>query len=292
LSRNNDRLTNGGGSVEQDTSPPQQNTQNTNSNDFGFVVPTEFVELPSKGAFYGSNHPLHNQDTLEIKQMTAKEEDMLTSRSLLKKGVALERVIGSLITNKSINPETLLVGDRNAIVVAARISAYGSDYTTKVTCPSCTTQQEYSFDLTEASFTGESEEGNTFEGLVQQQEDGTFTVELPRSELVVGFRMLTGKDEMSMAAGEANNKKSKGSYEKNVTRQLKQIVTSVNGNTTAEAINYVVDNMPSIDARYLRQAYKATSPNIDLTQHFECRECNYEQDMEVPLTADFFWPDR
>jgi hypothetical protein len=290
LSRNSDRI-GGGSSKEADTSPPQQNFEGTTSNDFGFVVPKEFVELPSQGRFYNAHHPLHNQETIEIKQMTAKEEDMLTSRSLLKKGVALERVIASLITDKKINPDTLLVGDRNAIVVAARISAYGSDYTTQVTCPSCSTQQEYSFDLNEATIQ-EDRGPNEFDGLVEQQEDGTFTVQLPRSELVVGFRMLTGKDELSMAAGEANNKKTKNSYEKNVTTQLRYIVTSVNGNSTFEAISYVVDNMPSIDARYLRQAYKATAPNIDLTQNFECTECDYEQDMEVPLTADFFWPDR
>ena len=69
-------------------------------------------------------------------------------------------------------------------------------------------------------------------------------------------------------------------------------MVSVNGNTTSEAINYVADNLPSIDSRYLRQAYKSVSPNIDLTQRFECVECDYETDMEVPLTADFFWPDR
>jgi hypothetical protein len=289
LSRNSNRI-GGGGIKEEDTSPPQQNMQGGTGNDFGFVIPTEFVELPSKGAYYQAGHPLCGQETIEIKQMTAKEEDMLTSRSLLKKGLAIDRVIRSIIMNKSINPQDLLVGDRNAIIVAARISAYGSDYTTKVTCPSCGTQQEHTFDLTESSIY--TNDDDTFEGLVQQQEDGTFTVELPRSQLRIGFRFLTGRDEKVLSNGLESDKKTKGAYEKSVTRQLKNIMVSVNGNDTAEAINYVVDNMPSIDARYLRQAYKSVNPNIDLTQHFECIECDYEQDMEVPLTADFFWPDR
>ena len=291
MSRNNNRLTSGAGATEQDTAPPEQNIQN-NSNDFGFVVPTEFVDLPSKGAYYAVGHPLHGQDTIETKHMTAKEEDMLTSRSLLRKGVALDRVIASIIVDNRIDPEELLVGDRNAIIVSARISAYGSDYTTKVTCPSCTTQQEHTFDLNDSSIYNQDNQDDTFDGLVQQQEDGTFTVELPRSQFNIGFRILTGKDEKQVASGLEMDKKTKGSYEKNVTRQLKHIIVSINGNTTADAVNYVVDNLPSIDARYLRQAYKSVNPNIDLTQHFECIECDYESEMEVPLTADFFWPDR
>jgi hypothetical protein len=292
LSRNSDRLMGGGGATEQqDTTPPQQVTQQ-NTNDFSFVVPTEFVELPSGGALYPAGHPLCGQETIEIKQMTAKEEDMLTSRSLLKKGVALERVISSIITNKSIDPETLLVGDRNAIIIAARISAYGSEYATQVTCPNCTTQQEYSFNLSDIEFVDTSSADNEFDGLVDLQEDGTYTVRLPRSELLVGFKVLTGKDEKDMATGLELDKKTKGSYEKGVTRQLKNILVSVNGNTTSEAINYVVDNLPSLDARYLRQAYRATVPNIDMTQDFECINCGFESALEVPLTADFFWPDR
>ena len=125
---------------------------------FSFVVPTEFVEIPSQGKYYSQNHPLANQDTIEIKQMTAKEEDILTSRTLLKKGVALERVLESIILNKAIHPDSLLVGDRNALIIAARVSAYGNEYNTTVTCPECGTSQEYGFDLNHANiYTGYTE---------------------------------------------------------------------------------------------------------------------------------------
>ena len=132
MSRNKDRLGLGDTTPENTAVPPQVMTQGGEENPFSFVIPTEFVELPSKGLFYPPNHPLHNQETIEIKQMTAKEEDILTSRSLLKKGVAIERVISSVIMDKRIKPATLLVGDRNAIIIAARISGYGSDYATKI----------------------------------------------------------------------------------------------------------------------------------------------------------------
>ena len=124
MSRNQDRL---GGVQQPDTSPPPQQ----GGGGFSFVIPTEFVDLPSLGRFYAQNHPLHGKDSIEIKQMTAKEEDILTSRTLLKKGVALERLLQSIIVDKTIDPKTLLIGDRNAIIVAARVSGYGNDYSTK-----------------------------------------------------------------------------------------------------------------------------------------------------------------
>lgn len=288
MSRNKDRMGMGTSSPDNVPTPPQAMNQNQGDNPFSFVVPTEFVELPSQGKFYASNHPLHNQSTIEIKQMTAKEEDILTSRALLKKGIALDRVITSLIVDKNINPNTLLVGDRNAIIVAARVSGYGSDYNTTVTCPSCTEQVKYSFDLNDA----EVYRGNSLQDTEAiANEDGTFTTLLPRSKVEVTFRLLSGTDEKSLMAQLESARKRK-QEENAVTRQLRQIVVAVNGDTEQNNINYVVENMPSADSRHLRFVYKVATPNIDLTQVFECESCDYEQDMEVPLTADFFWPDR
>ena len=117
--------------------------------------------------------------------MTAKEEDMLTSRTLLRKGIALERVIQSLIVDKRINPNTLLVGDRNAILIAARISGYGSDYTTNITCPQCGTSQQHLFDLHDATEVRESDLGTSN---IIDNGDGTFTTTLPATKVEVSFR--------------------------------------------------------------------------------------------------------
>ena len=283
MSRNKERT----GAQNVDTSPPPQVLQEAASEGFSFVVPTEFVELPSKGRYYPEGHPLHNADSIEIKQMTAKEEDILTSRTLLKKGVALDRVIQNIIVDRSINPDSLLVGDRNAIVIACRVSGYGSEYTTQVTCPACEEKQRYSFDLNEA----EMQYGEDLEeaGIVDNK-NGTFDVKLPRTGVTATFKLLTGADEKRLLSGMEKDRKSK-THEKAVTRQLVNTVVAVNGDTTADAINYLVLNIPSIDARHIRMAYKIASPNVDLTQVFECGSCGHEQDMEVPLTADFFWPD-
>ena len=285
MSRNSDRL---GSQFDADAATQQQLAQNIENNDFSFIVPTEIIDLPSKGMLYPQGHPLHGKDTIEIKQMTAKEEDMLTSRSLLQKGVALDRVLSSIIIDKSINADTLLVGDRNALIIAARISAYGNEYNTKVTCPACGTVQEYNLDLNQQNvYSGSDVE----EFVTDTATDGIFTTKLPRTGLNIGFRVLTGADERRLIEGVEMDRKNKKVHERNVTRQLLNMIVSVNDNTTNEAVNYVVENLPSVDVRHLRQAYKAASPNVDLTQHFECNNCGHEQDMEVPLNADFFWPD-
>jgi hypothetical protein len=285
LSRNSERL---GSQKPQNSDPPQQLTQQDNSNPFSFVVPTEFVELPSGGKYYPENHPLHNQETIEIKHMTAREEDILTSRALLKKGIVLDRLLDSIILNKRVKSEQLLVGDRNAILVAARISGYGADYTTKVTCPSCGAVQTYDFILNDLGvYTGSAL--STEQAI--DNEDGTFTAILPLTKLEIVFKLLKGADERSLVEQIEKARKSR-KEERAVTTQLKQVIVSINGHKIRKDINQVIDNLPSSDASFLRTAVKLATPNLDMTQNFECNSCDYEQVMEVPLTADFFWPNR
>lgn len=274
MSRNQDRL---GGVQQPDTSPPPQQ----GGGGFSFVVPTEFVDLPSRGRFYPQGHPLHNQDSIEIKQMTAKEEDILTSRTLLKKGVALEKLIQSLIMDKSIDPSSLLVGDRNAIIIAARVSGYGNEYSTNVTCPACETKQTYGFDLNSAKIIHGETRGDL---QVEDNGNGTLTCVLPKTQITVVVRLLTGREEKALL----NIKDNSGL----ISTQLQSVILSANGDSSPQAINYVANNLPSFDSRHLRMVLKMATPNVDLTQQFSCTECDYQQEMEVPLTADFFWPDR
>ena len=279
MSRNRDRT--GVDNTPQQAEAPINQMMN-NEQPFSFVVPTEFVELPSKGRYYPPGHPLHNQEVIEVKQMTAKEEDILTSRSLLKQGVAIDRVLQSIVMDPRIDVSSLLVGDRNAIVISCRVSGYGSEYTTKIACPACEAKNEYTFDLNEAAVTNSILEG------VTQNDDGTFNTVLPKSNLSIDFRLLTGRDEKFLAQGQTTKNKNKA--DRMITSQLRGIIVSANDNDTPEALNYVASNLPSMDLKYLREVYKNVQPNIDLTQHYQCEECDYEVDMEVPLTADFFWP--
>ena len=284
MSRNKDRL----GNHQVQAADPAPNALHGENEPFSFVVPTEFVELPSQGRFYHEQHPLHNEATIEIKQMTAKEEDMLTSRALLKKGVALDRVFQSLIVDKRIDASSLLVGDRNAIMVAARISGYGNDYTTQITCPQCTTSEEHSFDLFDVGLTP----GDVSEELgVQEVGTGVFSVVLPKTKFEVIFRLLSGQDEKALMS-QIDNARKKNREENTITRQLRMITLAINGDDSPQAINFFVNNVPSLDAQHLRTAYTLATPNIDLTHYYSCNECGYETDLEVPLTSDFFWPKR
>ena len=266
--------------------PPQAMTQEDGGSSLNFVVPTEFVELPSKGRYYPENHPLYMQENIEIRFMTAKDEDILTSRTLLKQGVALQRFVNNIIVDKRVKVNSLLVGDKNAIIVAARVSGYGAQYATRIACPACLSNVEYEFDLDTASVT--EGEINEQEG-VYITEASTLMVALPATKVNLEVKHLTGHDEVEMAKSAKNKNKSAGPT---ITGQLKKMIVSVNEDRSPMTIRRFIETMPAKDSRHLRKLYKKASPNIDLTQHFECPECGHEQPLEVPFTADFFWPDR
>lgn len=284
MPRNNTRRT--GSTPKKET---QEVTPAPPTSVLDFVNPTEHVALPSGGRFYDEDHPLYGQDTVEIRFMTAKDEDILTSQSLLKNGTALEKLMQNILVDKRISPSTLLVGDRSAILIAARATGYGQQYKTNVTCPSCQETSAFSFDITEFE---------TFEGDRDEQEalgvaptpDNTYTVKLPLTTVTAEFRLLTGADEIAMTKG-IQKRRNKSSIDGSLSTQFIRAVTSLSGETDRETIKKFSLLMPASDARHLRAAIRSVTPRVDLTQNFECPECGHEQDMEVPLTANFFWPD-
>ena len=157
-----------------ETYEPQGNSQPT----LQFVTPTEIVDLPSKGLYYLEGHPLHNKDAIEIRYMTAKDEDILTSTTLLQKGLAIDRLLQNVIVPKNINVDDLLVGDKNAILVAARITGYGANYDAQVRCPICNSAVDYSFDLSNI----ETKETIDFESWnVTATKNKTFIIHLDKS---------------------------------------------------------------------------------------------------------------
>ena len=250
-----------------------------------FATPTTFVELPSKGSLYPEGHPLRGREQIEISFMTAKEEDILTSEALLKKGIAIDRMVQSVILDKSVKVEELAVGDKNAIIVAARISGYGNEYEVGVTCPSCNTRSEYSFDLEKSKI----HDGQDYKDYnVEKTEQGTFIITTPSLNAQVEMRPMYGVDEKYLTQL-ATNRKKKNLPSTTTTDQLRRLVLSVNGNTDSAYRESFITNAPARDTRYLRQAYRQVMPNIDLTQEFTCSSCGAETEMAVPLTAKFFW---
>jgi hypothetical protein len=284
LSRNNLGRT----GARQDESTPSQPTEQAQSNALHFVTPTEFVDLPSQGLGYEEGHPLHGKDTIEIRYMTAKDEDILSSRTLLKKGLAIERFLDNIIVDKGIKAGSLLTGDRNAITIAARISGYGAEYDTHINCPSCMEKAPLSFDLGKQTIHRSTlnEKIN-----LRHSETGNFLTTMPLSKFNVEFKLLKGRDELYLTQLMSN--KNKGNApESSLTDQYKRMIVSIEGQQNREAINRYVNVMPARDSRHLRACYKLANPDVKVTENFNCPSCGHEEEVEVPFGADFFWPDR
>tara|TARA_B100000287_G_scaffold111568_2_gene103976 strand:+ start:1350 stop:2201 length:852 start_codon:yes stop_codon:yes gene_type:complete len=250
-----------------------------------FAVPTEFVELPSQGKFYAEDHPLHNKETVEIRFMTAKDEDIISSESLIKKGLVIDRLLSSLLA-EDVDPSTLLIADRNAIIIAARISGYGSEYDLSYRCSSCFMVSETSYDLKKALI-----EDNCLDGvflkrnnLIYDSKTQTFDVKLPTSGVTVGFKLLTGQDEKALSGEE------KEIQDKAVTSMLGAIIAKVNDETDPGYISSFIETMPVKDSKFIRETYPKLAPRVKLLGEFVCPECYSEEEMEVPLNAGFFWP--
>tara|TARA_R110000824_G_scaffold26262_1_gene90512 strand:+ start:106 stop:1002 length:897 start_codon:yes stop_codon:yes gene_type:complete len=274
----------------------QVEAETSTSKSLDFACPTEFVELPSQGKFYANDHPLKDIDSVEIRFMTAKDEDVLTSKSLLKKGVAIDRFLQNILVDQKVKVQDLLIGDKNALVVASRITGYGADYQTKVACPSCGTSQDYEFDLETSVVNAGGIEAVSaslpaIAGTMVATDDNTWVVECPKSRVAVEVQLMTGHHEKFLAKSAAMKKKQK-LPETMLTDQLRQTIVSVNGSKEPKDINRFIDVMPAMDSRFLRSLYDKLMPNVDLTQQFDCHSCGFEQEMEVPFTTDFFWPKR
>jgi hypothetical protein len=280
---NEDRV----GAAGSDTAAPTPDLINEKS-PLTFTTPTEFVELPTRGRFYPEDHLLHNVEEIEIRFMTAKDEDILSSKTLLKKGVAIDRLLQNVIVDKRINVGDLLVGDKNALIVASRITGYGPEYETRVTCPACSKTSDFSFNL-EESTCNYGEDFGDFD--IRRTDSQTCVIKMPTTGVDIEVRLLTGADEKKLLTIMEKRKKHK-LPESFMTEQFKLFTVSVNGHTELVTITSFVENMPATDARYLRGAYQKIVPNVDLTQEFACEACSYEMEMEVPFTADFFWPRR
>jgi hypothetical protein len=283
LSRNNLSRLGVADNASSDNLAPQVTQNNTG---FNFTAPTEMVELPTKGKYYPEGHPLHNQKTVEIRYMTAKEEDILTSVSLIKNNLVIDRLLQSVMTDKRIDPDYLFIGDKNALIVATRITGYGPEYETQVICPSCYSPSEHAFDLNDINL---HEGGDALDSNVEETNEGTFIITLPMSQVRTEVRLLLGKDEKYLAQL-ANNKKKGNLPETPLTDQFKRVIVSVNGVRDRSSIDRFVDNMPARDSRFLRKTYSKIVPGLDMNFAFDCPKCGSVSRIEVPLGPRFLWP--
>lgn len=243
------------------------------------TFPTETIELPSKGVFYPEDSPLRS-GTIDLYLMTAKHEDILTSPNLIQKGVVLDRLMDALIATKGVKSSDLLVGDLNAVMVAARILGYGKDYEISLDCPSCGKLVEQTVNLTELQAQNEPQNGIVPE----------FKVILPLSKAEVVLKLLTRGDELTIDKEVKSLKKINSDVDAESTTRLKFMIVSINGDTSKATIWNFVDNMLVRDARYLREQYKNLIPDMDFDIPLDC-VCGTTEKARLPIGTNFFWPD-
>jgi len=238
-----------------------------------FKLPTEVVELPSKGLLYPEDSELA-KGTVEIKYMTAKEEDILTNQSYIKNGTVLDKLLKSIIVSK-INFDDLLIGDKNAIMVATRILGYGS---------------EYSFDYLGESYTvdlSQMENKPLKEELFKERKN-EFLFTLPKSGNVITFKLLTHKDEQEINRELEGLKKINKDTSPELSTRLKYLITSVNGDYERKSVREFVDGyLLAQDSRALREYIKEVQPDVDLTFFPD----ESDSRVNIPVGVSFFWPD-
>ena len=233
--------------------------------------PTEIVELPSQGLIYPADHLLHS-GKIEMKYMTAKEEDILTNQNYIQKGIVLDKLLEALIMNK-FSLKDMITGDKNALIVASRILGYGKDYTFTYD------GKEYTVDLT----TLDNKPFDT--SLITSR--GTFKFTLPVSKTEVEFKLLTAKDEELIDQEIQGLKKLNKELSSEITTRLKYQLTTVDGSQDKNVIKEFVEfNLLAADSRALRLYIKEVAPDVNLSFTTESGE-----EVAIPINLTFFWPD-
>ena len=238
-----------------------------------FKLPTETIELPSKGLLYLEDSELA-KGTIEMKYMTAKEEDILTNQSYIRNGTVLDKLMKSLIVSK-INYDDLLIGDKNAIMVASRILGYGSEYSFEYG------GETYNVDLSQI-------ENKPLQEELFAPRKNEFTFTLPKSQNTVTFKLLTHKDEQDITRELEGLKKIDKDSSPELTTRLKYMITSVEGNRERKDIRNFVDNyLLAQDSRALREYVREIQPDVDLTFFPNGSDTR----VSLPIGLKFFWPD-
>jgi hypothetical protein len=238
-----------------------------------FKFPTETIDLPSKGLVYPETNLL-SSGKVEMKYMTAKEEDILTNQTYIKSGVVLDKLLQSLIIDKNINIDDLIVGDKNALLIAARILGYGSKY------PVSIKGKEVEIDLSVLE-----NKVIDFDSIEKGKNEFSYTLE--STGTVITYKLITGKDEKIIEREMAGLKKLNPDSSPELTTRLKQMILSVDGNTEKKDIRDFVDNyFLARDSRSFREYIKKTQPDVDLNVTLDSGE-----EVAIPIGLSFFWPD-
>ena len=241
--------------------------------------PTEIVKLPSKGLVYAKENPLSSGE-IEMKYMTAREEDILSNQNYIKQGVVFDKLFQSMIVTK-INYDDLTFGDKNAILIASRILGYGKNYPVKVKHPLTGVEEDVNIDLSELK---DKEVDLT---LFDNSSEVNYV--LPNTRNEVTFKLLTHADE-KMVEKELTALKKANLYSE-VTIRLKQQIVAINGDRDKKSVRDFVDTMLAVDSIALRKYMKEVTPDVDLTFTFVGSDGHTQEGVDLPIGLSFFYPE-
>jgi len=247
-----------------------------------YVVPTELVELPSKGMFYPEGHPLHKQEFIEIKHMTAKEEDILAQPAgKAEEPTMFDKLISSLLVDKTIDPSKMTEEDKTAILLSARRTGYGNSYQANLVCDHCQQIGTFEFDLSKVKI---SDPENPLE---YDSESDCFLVELPVSKINVRAKILDKESEKAIDFEESQKAKINLEFNRTLAT-VKRIIYSANDIYDPQTISKLSEVLPAADAKYLLGFDKTCYPRVDTRQEVTCPNCSGVSEKEVPLSWAFF----
>ena len=249
-----------------------------------FDFPTEIIELPSKGLVYPEGHPL-SKGTVEIKYMTAKEEDILASQNLIKKGVVLDKLFESVVVEPGVNPNDIILGDKNAILLATRILGYGPDYDVEVTDPFTLEKQAVTINLSKI------QTKDVDDKLLNSKNRYKFT--LPHSKKEIEFKLLTHGDDLEITkeqqALERLNKNAQTASD--VTTRFRHMILSVDGKEDRGYINkWIMNEFLALDTKAFRAYVKQITPDMDLKFEFTSDLTGETEALDIPFGINFFYP--
>ena len=245
-----------------------------------YKFPTEIVNLPSKGKLYPKSSSL-SKGEVELKYMTAKEEDILTSINLIRKGIVIDKVLESLIVDKKVKIGDLLIGDKNALMISARILGYGKEYEVKAKCIECGDSGDLKVDCTQLKDIEISDD----------IKENKFSMKLPATKVEIEFKLLNSAEEKSVDKDVEAMKKVQPDFDYTNTFRFKKMITSIDGDTTPSVINDFVDNkFLALDSLEFRKNLNKITPGVDMNYEYCCPSCSHTQEVVVPLGTGFFWP--
>ena len=254
-----------------------------------FVVPTEFVQLPTKGQSYEQGSALAGITEVEIRHMTAREEDIITNQDYIAKGIVFDRVIDSILVDKKIRSSEIADPDKMAILIAARKTGYGNLYDATGVCDACHSEVTFTFDLQGILDNAVNHDDPWLPDFAfHDKETGIVKVDLPISKITVHMKILDMQDKKYLQDLEKQRSKLNLEYIHTI-ESLRRSLMQVSGDTNPDVIANFINFVPAKDSRVLKGIQARLQPKINLSQEVKCSSCGSTSEREVPLTGGFFW---